>query len=51
MSEGYYKTKESVDEYIRLADGHNGALLIDKLKNFLPANSHLLEIGTGPGAY
>ena len=49
MSEGYYKTKESVDEYIRLADGHNGALLIDKLKNFLPVNSHLLEIGTGPG--
>ncbi|MCZ4408539.1 class I SAM-dependent methyltransferase [Cryomorphaceae bacterium 1068] len=49
MSGTFYKTKESVEEYIRLAKGVNGGELINKLKNFLPLNSSLLEIGTGPG--
>ena len=45
----YYKTKESVEEYIRLADGYNGQNLIDKLLRFLPEGSDLLELGSGPG--
>lgn len=45
----YYKTKESVEEYIRLAKDVNGGELIKKLKQFLPSNATLLEIGTGPG--
>lgn len=45
----YYKTKESVEEYIELAKDVNGGKLIEKLKTFLPAKSSLLEIGTGPG--
>lgn len=45
----YYKTKESVSEYIKLAEGHNGGQLIKKLNAFLPNNSYLLEIGSGPG--
>ena len=49
MEGEYYKTKESVEEYIKLAKDVNGGDLIEKLKGFLPANSHLLEIGTGPG--
>jgi len=49
MSGEYYKTKESVDEYIRLCEEYNGAQLIEKLKGFLPLNSNLLEIGSGPG--
>lgn len=49
MTAHYYKTKESVEEYIRLAKDVNGERLIEKLKNFLPSNSSLLEIGTGPG--
>jgi len=49
MSPEYYKTKETVEEYIRLAKDVNGDELIEKLKNFLPSNSSLLEIGTGPG--
>lgn len=49
MTGNYYKTKDSVEEYIRLAKGVNGADLIKKLKKFLPSNSTLLEIGTGPG--
>lgn len=49
MSDEYYKSKESVSEYINMAEGHNGGLLIEKLKNFLPTHASLLEIGSGPG--
>ncbi len=49
MNKGYYKTKESVKEYIKLAKDVNGKQLIEKLKQVLPANSVLLEIGSGPG--
>ncbi|MGB0525459.1 MAG: class I SAM-dependent methyltransferase, partial [Flammeovirgaceae bacterium] len=45
----YYKTKESVEEYIQLAKDVNGSELIEKLKHFLPLNASLLELGTGPG--
>ena len=49
MTGNYYKTKDSVEEYIRLAKDVNGADLIEKFKRFLPSNSKILEIGTGPG--
>jgi cyclopropane fatty-acyl-phospholipid synthase-like methyltransferase len=49
MATDYYKSKESVEEFIRLAKDVNGAELIAKLKQFLPPDSTLLEIGTGPG--
>ena len=49
MEGKYYKTKESVEEYIRLAKDVSGKQLIEKLKRVLPANSVLLEIGSGPG--
>lgn len=45
----YYHTRESVEEYIKMARGHDGRQIIAKLKLHLPANSHLLEIGSGPG--
>mgnify|MGYP000507125306 CR=1 FL=1 len=50
MEGKYYKTKESVDEYVKLAKDINGSLLIEKLKKFLSLNSTLLEIGSGPGS-
>ncbi len=50
MEGDYYKTKESVSEYIKLAKDVNGKALIEKLKRILPLNSSLLEIGTGPGS-
>jgi len=50
MKGEYYKTKESVEEYIKLAKDVNGAELIEKLKLVLPTNSVLLEIGSGPGS-
>jgi trans-aconitate methyltransferase len=49
MEGEYYKTKESVTEYIQLAEGYDGRELIEKLKQHLPANATLLEIGSGPG--
>lgn len=49
MTKKYYKTKESVEEYIRLAKDVHGGELIEQLKEFLPAGSVVLEIGTGPG--
>lgn len=49
MKEKYYKTKESVEEYIKLAKDVNGAQLIEKFKEILPSNSIVLEIGSGPG--
>ena len=49
MSDGYYKTEASVKEYIKLAKDVDGTELIEKLKQFLPLNSSLLEIGSGPG--
>lgn len=49
MKGEYYKTKESVDEYINLAKDVNGKQLIEKLEQVLPPNSVLLEIGSGPG--
>lgn len=49
MDHSFYKTKESVEEYIKLAKNVNGGQLIKKLNNFLPPNSLLLEIGSGPG--
>ena len=45
----YYKTKKSVEEYIKMARGHDGGKIITELKNFLPAKAHVLEIGSGPG--
>lgn len=49
MTGEYYKTKESVDEYISLAKDVSGQKLIAKFKNFLPLNSTILELGSGPG--
>jgi len=45
----YYNTKESVEEYIKLALDHDGKQIIVRFKEFLPAGSDLLEIGSGPG--
>jgi len=49
MKGEYYKTKESVEEYIQLAKDVNGKILIEKLQQVLPPDSMVLEIGSGPG--
>ncbi|MGB0887128.1 MAG: class I SAM-dependent methyltransferase [Vicingaceae bacterium] len=49
MEGKYYKTKESVNEYIKAAQGFDGKELIDKMNAYLAPQSSLLEIGSGPG--
>jgi trans-aconitate methyltransferase len=50
MEDEFYKTKETVDQYITATKGFDGKLLIEKLKMVLPANAKVLEIGSGPGS-
>lgn len=45
----YYDKPENVDEYIQMAEGFDGAELIKRLEKHLPANSTILELGSGPG--
>jgi SAM-dependent methyltransferase len=46
---GYYHTQKSVDEYIDMAEGHDGRELIEVLKKHLPPDATVLELGMGPG--
>lgn len=46
---GFYDTEKGVKEYIKLAEGFDGAELIEWLSNYLPENSTVLELGMGPG--
>ena len=50
MTIKYYHTKESVDEYIKMADGIDGSELIEILKKHLKPGSKVLELGSGPGS-
>lgn len=49
MEQEYYKSKESVEEYVRLAKDVSGHELIQKLKKILKEKATILEIGSGPG--
>lgn len=45
----YYKTKESVKEYIQASKGFDGQKLINRLGDFVSNNASFLELGSGPG--
>lgn len=49
MVGAYYRTKESVDEYIKLSKDVSGKELIEKLSKILTPGAEILEIGSGPG--
>ena len=49
MEGSYYRTKESVEEYIRLAKDVSGRELIQRLKKILTPDATIIEIGSGPG--
>ena len=49
MTNQYYLTKQSVNEYVKIVEGYNGHDLIEKLKVFLPKHSSILKLGSGPG--
>ena len=46
---GFFDTEEGVSEYLEMAKGHDGRELIEKLSEYLPASSTVLELGMGPG--
>ena len=46
---GFFDTEKGVEEYVKMAEGFDGAELIKILQKFLPENSSVLEIGMGPG--
>ena len=45
----YYDDERNVEQYIRMATGYDGKLLIDVLRKYLPDGSKILELGMGPG--
>ncbi|MFW5821098.1 MAG: class I SAM-dependent methyltransferase [Bacteroidota bacterium] len=45
----FYNDLKNVLDYIRMAEPYDGKILIDKLENFLPDGSSVLELGMGPG--
>jgi trans-aconitate methyltransferase len=46
---GFFDTEKGVQEYIKMAEGYDGAELIKILQKYLPENSTVLELGIGPG--
>ncbi len=48
-NKSFYNNKANVDQYIKMAEGHSGAALIEQLQQHLPPSSTVLELGSGPG--
>ncbi len=46
---GYFDDAQNVESYLKAAEGHDGALLIERLKALLSAGSTVLELGMGAG--
>ena len=46
---GFFDTEKGVEQYIKMAEGYDGAELINILQKYLPENSTVLELGIGPG--
>lgn len=46
----FYDDPKNVNQYIEMAEGYNGRDLLPHLHAMLPAGSHVLELGMGPGA-
>lgn len=46
---GYYDDEKNVEQYISMAEGYDGTILIEILRQHLAAGSTILELGMGPG--
>ena len=46
---GLFDTVKGVEQYIKMAEGYDGAGLFKILQKYLPENSTVLELGMGPG--
>ena len=49
MQNEYYKTRESVAEYIEMAKDVSGKDLIDQFRKYFPGKAKILELGSDPG--
>ncbi len=49
MTIDYYNSKDSVDQYIKMAKDVNSKQLINKLQPMLLPGAKVLELGSGPG--
>ncbi len=45
---GFFDTENGVEQYIKMAEGYDGAELIKNLQKYLPKSSTVLELGIGP---
>jgi cyclopropane fatty-acyl-phospholipid synthase-like methyltransferase len=45
----FYEDEDNVNTYIEMAEGYDGAFLIEVLRQHLAAGSSVLELGMGPG--
>jgi trans-aconitate methyltransferase len=46
---GYFDNEKGVQEYIKIAEGYDGAELIKELRPYLKYGATILELGMGPG--
>jgi len=46
---GFFDIEKGVDEYVKMAEGFDGAELIKTLQKFVPEKFSVLELGMGPG--
>ena len=45
----YFENEKNIRDYIKMAEGYDGAELIKVLRDYLPEHSTVLELGMGPG--
>lgn len=45
----YYNNPKNVEQYIKMADGYDGRIFVDILRQHLPDKATVLELGMGPG--
>jgi len=49
MENSYYKTKESVEEYIKMCENDEPTVIIPQFLSFINSKTKILEIGSGIG--
>lgn len=45
----FYDDPQNVAQYVQMSDGYDGRKLIDGLRQYLPSEASVLELGMGPG--
>ena len=45
----YFDSRKKAEDYIKMAEGYDGAKMIVRLREHLPAGAKVMELGMGPG--